>query len=295
MKKFIVIVLYVLLALWGVNIFYNVMISGNYYLTGPWFHTAFAVIILVAGLVGGFMLAKWVIKTDFRNFSLLLAMPLGLLAMEGCTYSKANQIVLYSTDCGVNWEKVNAGDRVPSGAGNPCFIKETMPGYEMQGDMEYYVLFKDQVKVKIRLTYSYLIEDPILFMKSAKKLGKANAGADEAADDNDRFEGAENRVIETKIKMVTSDEFPKEDVVSHDMNALELVYVEKVNTELKKRGVRIETFEMVPDFQPLTQQAIDAANADRIYTSKNMQEFGRQITLARAGATQIVVNDKDSK
>lgn len=128
-------------------------------------------------------------------------------------------------------------------------------------------------------------------MKHAKKLGRSNAEADEAQDDNQRFEGAENRVIETRIKAVTSDEFPKEDVVSHDINALETAYLDKVNAELKTRGVRVTVFEMVPDFQPLTQQAIDAANADRIYEAKGMRDFGRQITLARSGATQINIDN----
>lgn len=294
MKKVITVILSIIIALWAINLWYNVIVSGNYYLTGPWYHTVVSVVLLIGGLWLGFKLAQWTIKTDFKNFFALLII-LSFVAIEGCTYSKMNQIVLYSEDCGVNWKQVPAGSRVPSGIANNCFVKETMPAYEMQGDMDFYVLFKDQVKVKIRLVYSYLIEDPLLFMKSAKKLGKSDANADDAQDDNERFEGAENRVIETRVKKVTSDEFPKEDVVSHDINALELTYVELVNSELKSRGVRITTFEMIPDFQPLTQQAIDAANADRIYTSKGMQEFGRQITLARSGATQIIVNDKDSK
>lgn len=295
MKKVITILISVCVALWLVNIWYNVVISGNYYLTAPWFHTAFSLILLVGGLWLLLKLAKWIIQTDFNNLAVLIVIPLALTAVQSCTYSKMNQIVLYSEDCGVNWKQVSVGSRVPTGTGNPCFIKETMPGFEMQGDMEFYVLFKDQVKVKIRLVYSYLIEDPLLFMKQAKKLGKTNADADEAQDDNERFEGAENRVIETRIKKVTSDEFPKQDVVSHDMNALELEYTELVNAELKARGVKITTFEMVPDFQPLTQQAIDAANADRIYVSKGMQDFGRQITIARAGANQIIINEKNDK
>lgn len=292
MKKVTTIIISLFVAFWGLNTWYNVILSGNYYLTAPWFHTAFSVLLLVGGLYLLFLATRWIIKNDFANL-FALAIILGFTTFQSCTYAKMNQIVVYSEDCGVNWKQVPAGSRVPSGTGQVCFVQETMPGYEMQGDMDFYVLFKDQVKVKIRLTYSYMIEDPILFMKSAKKLGKTNATADEAQDDNERFEGAENRVIEIKIKKVTSDEFPKEDVVAHDMNALELVYVELVNNELKSRGVHITTFEMVPDFQPLTQQAIDAANADRIYTAKNMQEFGRQITIARAGATQINI-DKSS-
>lgn len=286
MKKIFVYLVLLAIAIWGGTTWYNVVISGNYWENAPVYQTAFLVLLLLAGAYSLFWAAK-----KIKN-SALMVIGLTILLSTGCTYSKMNQIVLYSTDCGVNWQQVPAGSRVPSGTGNMCFVKEVMPGYEMQGDMEYYVLFKDKVKVKIRLTYSYLIEDPLLFMKSAKKLGKTNAEADDAQDDNERFEGAENRVIETRIKEITSDEFPKEDVVSHDINLLELAYVDLVNAKLKSRGVHITTFEMIPDFEPLTQQAIDAANADRIYKSKDMQEFGREVTLARAGATQINVTTK---
>lgn len=292
MKKVIAIVVSMLIALWAVNVWYNLFVSARFYVTAPLYQTAFLLLILPAGLYLLFKITRWVIKTDLNNLLSLLMIPVVFATLEGCTYAKMNQIVLYSEDCGVNWKQVPAGSHVPTGTTNPCFVKETMPGYEMQGEMEYFVLFKEQVKVKIRLTYSYLIEDPILFMKSAKKLGRTNADADDAQEDNERFEGAENRVIETKIKKITSDEFPKEDVVAHDMNALELTYAELVNNELKSRGVNIVTFEMVPEYQPLTQQAIDAANADRIYSSKGMQEFGRQITIARAGAPQINFYDK---
>lgn len=291
--KFILVAILSLFALWLMNIYYNVVISGNYYLEAPWYHTVFLTTLLLGILYGIFKFGQFLLK--MKRFNLFVFVPislLGLLMIEGCTYAKSNQIVLYSEDCGVNWKQVGMGSRVPASAGNPCFIKETMPGYEMQGDMDFYVLFKDQVKVRMRLSYSYLINDPILFMKVAKKLGKSNSNADDAQDDNERFEGAENRVIEIKIKKVASDEFTKEDVVSHNINDLEIKYLDLVNEELKDRGVKIATFEMVPDFQPLTQQAIDAANADRIYSAKNMQEFGRQITIARAGANQIVINDK---
>ncbi len=284
MKKVFLYSLLAIFALWGGTIWYNVVVSGNYWVTAPWYQTAFLFLLLIIGIRVVFYAAKGISQLS-SIFLLILAGGF----LSSCTYSKTNQIVLYSEDCGVNWKQVPVGSRVPAGTGNMCFIKETMPGYEMQGDMEYYVLFKDQVKVKIRLTYSYLIADPLLFMKHAKKLGKTNAETDDAQDDNQRFEGAENRVIETRIKRVTTDEFPKEDVVAHDINALELTYMELINQDLKARGVQISTFEMVPDFQPLTQQAIDAANADRIYQSKGMQDFGRQITLARAGATQIIV------
>ncbi len=290
MKKLFLYLVVIAVALWGASIFYNSVISNNYGLNAPLYQKLIFILIAVAGIVGVVKLLK-VIKNS--ALALVLIFGTSLTLLESCKYSKANQIVLYSEDCGSSWKQVPAGNVVPQGVGNPCFVKETMPGYEMQGEMDYYVQFKDKVKVRIKLTYSYLIEDPLLFMKQAKKLGKTNADTDEAQDDNARFEGAENRVIESRVKTITSDEFSKEDVVLHDMNALELTYVDLVNKEMKSRGVRLTVFEMVPDFQPLTAQAIDAANAERIYESKGMKEYGRQITLAKAGANQINVNTKE--
>lgn len=162
----------------------------------------------------------------------------------------------------------------------------------MQGDLEYVVLFKDQVKVKMRATYDYEIFDPLLFMKEAKTLGKTNADADESQLQNSKFEAAENRVIDVRIKKITSDQFKNEDVVSHDINALEDTYIELINEVLKSRGIRITILELVPDFQEQTQLAIDAANADRIYQTKGMADFGRQVMLQRAGATQIIINNE---
>jgi hypothetical protein len=80
--------------------------------------------------------------------------------------------------------------------------------------------------------------------------------------------------------------------VSHDINALEDTYIELINEVLKSRGIRITILELVPDFQEQTQLAIDAANADRIYQTKGMADFGRQVMLQRAGATQIIINNE---
>jgi hypothetical protein len=290
MKKAFLFLLATGVVLWAGTIWYNSVISSNYWVTAPAYQLFFLALLLVFGAVVYYQVMKKIKNASFVVFAFMVA---GSSFLNSCTYSKANQLVLYSEDCGANWKQVPAGSRVPSGTGNYCFIKETMPGYEMQGEMDYYVLFKDKVKVKIKLNYSYLIKDPLLFMKQAKRLGKTNADADQAQDDNARFEAAENTVIETRIKSVTSDEFVIEDVVSHNINELEVTYQELVNNELKSRGVEITFFEMVPDFQPLTQQAIDAANAERVYEAKGMKEYGRQITLAKAGATQINLNTKE--
>lgn len=290
--KIIIYVVLTIVAIWGLEVWYKSFIPGRPWLQNAFYITAVQLLIPVA-IIGAYI---WLIRTIRKaNFSGLFMLLIGTLpligSLQSCTYAKNNQIVVYSDDCGVTWTQVKSGERVPTGTANPCFIKETMPGYAMQGSLEYYVLYKDQVKVKMYCAYDYEIFDPILFMKEAKTLGKANATADEAALDNERFESAENRVIDVRIKKITSDYLKDEDVVSHDINALEDKYVELINEVLKSRGVKLTILELVPDFQEQTKLAIDAANADRIYSSKNMSEFGRQVMLQRAGATNIVINN----
>lgn len=294
MKTFKVVIYVVLtiVAIWSIEIWYNSFVPGR-----PWLHNAFYVtivqLLIPAAIIAAYIfLIKKIKRSNFIGLFVLMAFSLSLAgSMQSCTYAKNNQIVVYSEDCGVTWTQVKSGDRVPTGTANPCFIKETMPGYAMQGSLEYYVLYKDQVKVKMYCSYDYEIFDPLLFMKEAKTLGKSNANADEAAIDNEKFESAENRVIDVRIKKITSDQFKNEDVVSHDINALEDNYINLINELLKSRGVRLTILELVPDFQEQTKLAIDAANADRIYSAKNMSEFGRQVMLQRAGATNIVVNN----
>jgi len=79
------------------------------------------------------------------------------------------------------------------------------------------------------------------------------------------------------------------------MNQLEEIFKTRINEELAARGVRLMNLEVYPDFEPQTKLAIDVANADRIYASKGLTEFGRQIAIARAGATQITIIGADGK
>jgi hypothetical protein len=273
---------------------YYSFVSGSY-----WVHGSLGATLALGSapiwiLIVGVWLGKKILKFDSNSsklFSFVLLVGL-FSSLQSCRdYAKTNQIVVISNDCGATWEQIKSGESVPLGTTNRCFMKEVMPGYNMQGNLDYVVLFKGQVKVKMKATYDYEIFDPLLFMKEAKQLGKVNSDVDGAQDDNARFEGAENRVIDVRVKKVTSDQFQNEDVVSHDINALEETYMELINKALASRGVRLTILELVPDFQPQTQLAIDAANADRIYESKGMKEYGRQVTLAKAGANQITIQN----
>jgi hypothetical protein len=68
----------------------------------------------------------------------------------------------------------------------------------------------------------YSIIDGVNFIKQAKYLGKANANADDQdALDNSAFEGAENMVIDKRIRDVGKGLFLAEDIVDLDQAELE--------------------------------------------------------------------------
>lgn len=265
---------------------------------GSWLHnpayvTFFAVLVPVFVVAIAIYLAKLVKGTDFTNVFSLVALLFFVVGMQSCSqYAKTNQQVVFSEDCGKTWKEVTSGQAVPKGTMNRCFIKETMPGFAMQGSLEYYVLFDEQVKVQMDAAYDYEIFDPLLFMNFAKTLGKSNSTADSAAIDNQRFESAENRVIDVRIKKITSEQFQIVDVVKHDINQLEEDYQKLINDDLASRGVRLTILELVPDYQSQTKGAIDAYNALRIYKSNGMEELGKQIMVSKAGAPTIIVKSQ---
>ncbi|MFA7284884.1 MAG: hypothetical protein WC004_03610 [Candidatus Absconditabacterales bacterium] len=280
----------------GLHTWYNTFVSGSYWLNAPLYMTIGLGSVPIWIAVATFYVFRWIRRTNFSTLFMLLPLVLTIGSLQSCRdYAKSNQIVVYSEDCGSTWNKVNPGEAIPMAGINKCYMKEVMPGYNMNGDMTFYVLFKDKVKVKLYNSYDYEIFDPLLFMKEAKQLGKTNAPLDDPSYDSDRFEGPENRIIDIRIKKVESDYLVNEDVVNHDMNQLEEIFKTRINEELAARGVRLMNLEVYPDFEPQTKLAIDVANADRIYASKGLTEFGRQIAIARAGATQITIIGADGK
>lgn len=214
--------------------------------------------------------------------------------LSGCNYAKSNQQVLVSTDCGMTWEAINAGDAVPKGTMNPCYMKVVIPNFPMQGESKFIGNLKDRVKVNVEIDYDYSITNGLSFIKEAKSLGKANADADaDEALNSVAFESAENRVIDKRIREVAKSLFLNEDIVDMEQADLEEKLEIESNKLLEKYGVRLNflTLTFIPDEQ--TRQAIDVATAMRIYESKGIKEVGEKVIAARAGAPKIVVENKN--
>ena len=228
------------------------------------------------------------IKKNLFVFSFL-----GSIAfMSSCNYAKSNQQVVVSSDCGMTWEKINAGDAVPKGVANPCYMKVVIPNFPMQGDSRFITNLKDRVRAFVHIDYDYSITDPLEFIKQAKFLGKANANADsDGALEPSAFEGAENMVIDKRIRDVSKALFLNEDIVELDQSEIENKLLEVSNKVLEPLGVSLNFITLTFDLDEQTRQAIDVSTAMKIYESKNLTELGKAVIVQKAGAARVVVED----
>lgn len=258
--------------------------TGNYFANaGPvpgGFVALFAVALLIALLVA--LRKVW-------TLAVLLLFPL----MQACNYAKSNQQVLVSDDCGMSWKLIEAGEAVPKGTMNACYMKVVIPNFPMQGESKFITNLKDRVRASVHIDYDYSITGPLEFIKQAKYLGKANADADDnAALNPSAFEGAENMVIDKRIRDVSKALFLDEDIVELDQAELENELLLEANKVLEPYGVHLNFITLTFDLDEQTRQAIDVSTAMKIYESKGLGDVGRQVMISRAGATKVTVENK---
>ena len=220
---------------------------------------------------------------------------MAVLLFSGCDRAQSNVQTLYTSNCGVTWEVIKAGETVPKGVGM-CSYKITVPDYPMQGESVFKSAFKNRVMAKIEVTYDYSITDARLYIGEAKYLGKMNSDSDNEVNSAKAYETAENSVIDKRIKEIARDLLLNEDIVDFNQNEFESELLKNVNGLLKSKGVTINFLSFVPIPEEQTRQAIDVVTAMKIYESKGLTEIGKSVSSARAGATKVeVIVQKDSK
>ncbi len=230
-------------------------------------------------------------KKLFTLFAVLTA-----FFLAGCDRAPANVQTLQTTDCGVTWSIIKAGQRIPTTVG-PCSYNTVLPDYPMQGDLEFKAQFEGNVLVTVKISYDYEIIDPLKFIGEAKFLGKQSSAAKDAAAGSSMssIETAENQVIDKRIREATTSRTVKLNIVDFNPAKFEDELQAGSNADLAVRGVRLNsmTFVMVPEEQ--TRQAIDSATAMNVYASKGLKDLGERLAVARAGAAKIVVETNASK
>lgn len=256
-------------------------LNGNYFA-----HNPYNFIFIVAGLV---LLIVGFIR--FARHITTLSLLAILVLSQGCNYAKSNQQVVISEDCGMTWEKINAGDAVPKGGLNACYMKVVIPNYPMQGESKFICNLKDRVRANVHIDYDYSIIDPLNFITHAKFLGKANTDADSADAIGSAFEGAENMVIDKRIKDVAKNVFIDSDIVELDQSEVEESLLIESNKILEALGVQLNFITLTFDLDEQTRQAIDVSTAMKIYESKGLQDIGAQVISERAGANKIIIGN----
>ena len=229
-----------------------------------------------------------------RNSALVIA---SILALAACDRAPSNVKTMQTTDWGVTRAVIKPGERIPSTVGNRCAYNTVLPDYPMQGDYEFLTQFQNNVLVRARIGYDYEIIDGLKFLKVAKFLGKQSSTAEGAAGatNMNAFETAENVVIDIVLReLVTSKTLPL-DIVTFNPSQFEDWLFKEANKALAERGVQLNSMSFVtlPDDQ--TRMSIDAATAMSVYKSKGMEDLGKQLVVARAGATQVRVYASDAK
>jgi hypothetical protein len=99
-------------------------------------------------------------------------------------------------------------------------------------------------------------------------------------------------VIDKRIKEVARDILVNEDIVDFSQSDFEDKLLKNVNGMLQPLGVQLSFLSFVPQPSEQTSQAIDVATAMKIYESKGLQEVGKAVISARAGATKIAIENK---
>jgi hypothetical protein len=261
------------------------MVTAGYFSHNPFT----GAVVMVLSLFALASLLRW-----GRHLSRLsvLWLPIAILFLEGCSYAKSNQQVVVSGDCGVTWERIKAGEAVPRKGVNPCYMKVVIPNYPMQGESRFITNLKDKVRTVTHIDYDYTIVEPLAFIQQAKFLGKANTDADDEAAIGTNFEGAENMVIDKRIKDVAKALFVNEDIVELDQSELEDRLLDESNKLLKPLGIQLNFITLTFDLDEQTRQAIDIATAMKIYQSRDLVEVGKEVMKERAGATKIVVENR---
>ncbi|MFC7772384.1 hypothetical protein [Flavobacterium sp. GCM10027622] len=230
-------------------------------------------------------------KRQFLQFAMVSLLLATTSFLQSCSYAKSNQQVVVSNDCGMNWEEIKAGEAVPKGGLNACYMKVVIPNYPMQGESKFISNLKDRVRAKVHIDYDYSITSPLAFIKQAKFLGKANTDADNEEAIGNAFEGAENMVIDKRIKDVAKGVFINADIVELDQSDMEAHLLAESNKVLEPLGVHLNFITLTFDLDEQTRQAIDVTTAMKIYQSKGLEDIGKQVMTQRAGATKIIIEN----
>lgn len=224
--------------------------------------------------------------------TIALIAAVGIFAV-GCARTPSNVHVLSTTDCGANWTKLDVGASVPKHTANVCGYNTAIPNWPMAGDAQFKTQFSKGVLSNVKLSYTYAITNPIAFIDEARYLGKMGGSLEISAENvGNRYEMAENIIIDKMLREITTDITREMEVVDANPAKIEDMIFEKSKAILEKKGVTLADMALVIENDDQTRLAIDTATAMRVYQAAGIAEVGKQVIVARSGASRITVESK---
>ncbi len=207
----------------------------------------------------------------------------------------SNIHVLTTEDCGASWKIIPLGNSIPKPMAL-CSYNTSLPDWAMAGDAEFRVQFMHKVGSKVSISYMYEIEDPIAYIKEARFLGKMGVDLELSASSiGNRYEMAENVIIDKTLREITNDMSRNLDLVHLDIKTYEAEIEKNAEPFMKKKGLRLSDIAVVVDPDEMTRMAIDTVSAFRIFNSAEINSQGMEIMKARAGAPNITITQSTDK
>lgn len=221
----------------------------------------------------------------------LLIVATCAIIFTGCSRTPSNVHVISTTNCGASWEKLNVGSSIPRHTGNICGYTLALPNWQMAGEAKFKAQFAKKVLSNAALSYTYVITNPLSFIKEARYLGKMGGSLEITAENTgERYEMAENIIIDKLLREVTTEITRHLDVVEANPADIEDAVFKKAKETLENKGVTLSDLALIIENDEQTRLAIDSATAVHVYEAAGIADIGRQVIAARAGATQIKVN-----
>lgn len=226
----------------------------------------------------------------------VLVAVLVMLALAGCNRTPSNVHVLSTDNCGAKWEKLSVGSTVPKHTGNPCGYNVALPNWPMAGETQFKTQFSKKVLSTAKMSYIYSITDPLLFINEARYLGKMGGSLELSADTvGNRYEMAENIIIDKMLREVTTDMTRNLDVVDANPAEIEDAILKHAQGILEKKGIALGGLALIVENDDMTRMAIDSATAIRVYDAAGIRSVGEAVIAARAGATNIQITNTTDK
>ncbi len=103
---------------------------------------------------------------------------------------------------------------------------------------------------------------------------------------------AENIIIDKMLREVTTSLTRTLDVVDANPAEIEDSILKSAGDILAKKGITLNDLALVIENDEQTRLAIDSATAIRVYEAAGIPDVGKQVMVAKAGATSVsVVNN----